>query len=42
MYLYKSNLEVDEYLRNAIEINKLDDIKRIDEIIKSKGFIQDL
>jgi hypothetical protein len=30
-YLYKSNIEVDEYLKNAIEINKLEDIKFINE-----------
>jgi hypothetical protein len=39
MYLYKSELETEEYLKNAIEIEKLDDIKNIDEIIRSKGFI---
>ena len=36
-YLYTTNDEVDDYLKNTIEIEKLSDIKNIEEIIKSKG-----
>jgi hypothetical protein len=39
MYLYKSELDTDEYLKNAIEIEKLDDIKNINDIIRAKGYI---
>ena len=38
MYLYKSELKTEDYLKNAIEIEKLDDIKRIDDIIVGKGY----
>ena len=37
-YLYSTNNEVDEYLKNVIEIKDLEDIKKIEEIIVSKGY----
>ena len=36
-HLYKTELKYEKYLKNAIEIAELSDLKRIDEIIKSKG-----
>ena len=38
MYLYNSELKTKNYLKNTIQIEKLEDIKRIDEIIVSKGY----
>jgi len=38
-YLYKTDFNVDEYLKNAIEINKLEDLKYIDKIIDEKLMI---
>ena len=36
-YLYYSNLEVDEYLKNTVEIDNLEDIKYIYEIINGNS-----